>query len=153
MLRRLLERLRGWLASPRVTIGVVALAVLLSLPSITTGLAADDYWHKLALTGGHAEVALVQNHWWKLFTFFDGDPERMRSFIDRGIAPWWSDQSTRVSFFQPDGVPNKVAFTFADALDGPTLDFRAWRGQAIVPFTLPAVGERITIDGQVIAPF
>src|SRR4051812_3202324 len=101
MLRRFAEWLRQWLASPGATLRIVALCGLPPLPAITLGLAADDYWHKLALTGGYPEIAVVKSQWWNLFTFFDGDPERMHRFMDTGVAPWWSDLHARASFFRP----------------------------------------------------
>lgn len=89
------------LASPRALHFAVAMAVLLSLPSITTGISADDYWHKLAFTKEYPDWAVMKNPWWNLFRFFDGDGGRNQWLLEHGITPWWSDPDVRAIFFRP----------------------------------------------------
>lgn len=95
-----LERLRSWLASPRALRDAVLAAILVALPSLGNGFAADDYWHKITLTRDEAWDEL-REPWWKLFTFFDGDVARNHRIIDIGISPWWTTPDLAVSFLRP----------------------------------------------------
>lgn len=95
-----LQRLRSWLSSPRAPLGVVVVAVLVALPSLGNGLAADDHWHKINLTRDPTWSSLTKP-WYELFTFFDGDPARTLRVADVGITPWWADPNIVVSFFRP----------------------------------------------------
>ena len=51
------------------------LATLLVLPSLRYGLAADDHFQKIGLTHD-SEWQLLSEPWYRLFTFYDGDPAR-----------------------------------------------------------------------------
>jgi hypothetical protein len=95
-----LQRLRSWLGAPRAPLGVVVIAVLIALPSLGNGLASDDHWHKINLTRDPAWSSIAKP-WYRLFTFFDGDPARTHRVVDYGIAPWWSDLDIVASFFRP----------------------------------------------------
>lgn len=98
--RRLVDRLRSWLSSPRAALATVALAVLVALPSLGGGLAIDDHWHKITLTQAPAWRGLF-TRWYDLFTFYDGDAERTRRILDVGLSPWWTDPNLRLAFFRP----------------------------------------------------
>ena len=45
------QRLAHFLASPRAALLICAFGVLLCSPALSTGLTADDYFHKLVLRG------------------------------------------------------------------------------------------------------
>lgn len=95
-----LQRLRAWLASPRASLRIVLVAVLVALPSLGNGLASDDHLHKINLTRDPAWSSIAKP-WYQLFTFFDGDRARTHRVVDYGIAPWWSDPDVVASFFRP----------------------------------------------------
>jgi hypothetical protein len=98
--RSIAQRLKSWLASPRAIAGIVLVAVLVAMPSLGAGLAADDYWHKIVLTRD-PEWASLTPRWYSLFTFYDGDPARTNVLLDIGMSCWWTDQSMRIAFFRP----------------------------------------------------
>lgn len=81
-------------ASPRWTLGVCVLAVLLTLPSLSGGLWGDDYFqarHFLGLFNGSDAP------WWDMFHLQTGDLAKRFG----GIAPWWTADELHVQFFRP----------------------------------------------------
>lgn len=91
------------------------IAVLFVLPSVWVGLQLDDYFH-WALAQGHAglPVADLPGSMFDLFGFLDGNPERARELMEKGMLPWWALQDIRYAFWRP-----VVEFTHA-------LDYLAW---------------------------
>jgi hypothetical protein len=89
--RRLLQR-------PRPAL-LAALAALLALPALWTGLQLDDYQHRAVLHqhAGAAGVAAAMD----LFVFLDGDAARTRALIAHGAMPWWTLPTARVAFWRP----------------------------------------------------
>jgi hypothetical protein len=75
-----------------------AVAIALTLPSISVGLVADDWVHRAtvsqppSLRGVLADPA-------DIFSFVDAS--RIGEMVDRGILPWWTDSTTRVAFWRP----------------------------------------------------
>ncbi len=103
---RALERLLGTLtrlfARPRAELWIIALVALLLSPSLSTGLAADDYLHALILTKsseipGYAQQSPEQAL--DLFRFVT--PELSPKLEADGILPWWADPHARFAFFRP----------------------------------------------------
>lgn len=99
-----MTRLSSWLkrvlSSARAPLGIVVIAVVVSLPTLSHGISADDYWHKLAFTNVAPDWAEMKNPWWDLFRFFDGDVRN--GWLRRtGLAPWWIDPSVRMVLFRP----------------------------------------------------
>jgi hypothetical protein len=99
-LDRLVAGLRARLGSPRAGVLVVALSVLAVASSLGAGMAADDHFHQLLLRND-PRWALIQEPWYELFTFFDGDPARNRFYIERGLTVWWTDLDIVGAFFRP----------------------------------------------------
>lgn len=91
------KRLLGRSAAPYAIIGF---ALLLSTPSLFTGLVADDYIHELMLRE-HPGVAGYSFRPFDLFAFANGDPARTHQLIDEGVFPWWSDPRVVLSFLRP----------------------------------------------------
>ncbi|MBX3223260.1 MAG: hypothetical protein KF795_22300 [Labilithrix sp.] len=58
-----------------------------------------------------------------------------------------SDVTITVTHAMDDGVPDEASFVFANDLESSYL-FRQWKGKAIVPFELPAIGETVTFPGR-----
>jgi hypothetical protein len=77
----------------------MSLGMLLSLPSLKMGLVADDFFHWEVLTGridnAHPGTAFG------MFSFADGNPERLHEFMRSGVFPWWASDSVRLSFWRP----------------------------------------------------
>jgi hypothetical protein len=91
------KRLLGRAAAPYAIIGF---ALLLSAPSLFTGLVADDYIHELMLRD-HPGIAGYSFRPFDLFAFANGDPVRTQQLIDEGVFPWWSDPRVVLSFLRP----------------------------------------------------
>ncbi|HZS41385.1 MAG TPA: hypothetical protein VFF06_31365 [Polyangia bacterium] len=94
------ERLKRWLAAPGAPWIAIALAVALSLPSLTTGLVADDHVHQLLLREPRPFAGLSARKL-DLFAFATGNPDDARALMDAGVFPWWTDPSVRLTFFRP----------------------------------------------------
>jgi hypothetical protein len=75
------------------------LGMALSLPSLTAGFNADDFFHREVLTGrfnnDHPGSLLG------MFSFADGNLERAHEFMQKGIYPWWTTDAIRLSFWRP----------------------------------------------------
>ena len=104
---------RAWLADRRLPFLLAILAILLTLPSLWAGFAADDYYHRIRLLGSSALPGISRSPL-KLFTFADGDPAYAYRMMDVGCWPWWSLDELRVSFFRPIAVATHW------------LDYRLW---------------------------
>lgn len=78
----------------------VALGVLLSLPSLNTGLLLDDFWHRELLTSELTQSP-PKSASPGLFAFATGNVEQNHALMERGFLPWWSAASLRVSFWRP----------------------------------------------------
>lgn len=91
---------RERLASKTITRSLLVLATLLVTPALFHGLEVDDRLQRIGVLrqGKFAYLARDPLH---LFTFLDGTPEFARLLIDAGIATWWTDPHTRLSFFRP----------------------------------------------------
>src|SRR5689334_12601814 len=92
-----IKRLLAHSAAPWVIVG---LALVLSSPSLFTGLCADDYIHELMMRE-HAGIAGFAFHPFDLFAFANGDPVRTHQLIDEGVFPWWSDPGVVLAFLRP----------------------------------------------------
>ncbi len=75
----------------------LVVALIVSAPSLWAGFLLDDWVHRGTLRGDFAMSA----HRWQLFTFADGDPERMTPLIRSGPFPWFTWPSVKLSFFRP----------------------------------------------------
>lgn len=105
--------LQRWLAKPSAPLAIVALALLLSSPALFVGLAGDDYFHKLVLTG-QGEIAAIPRDPLAMFVWADGDPERGHAMMEVGMTGWWSDPRLVMAYFRPLAVATHW------------LDYRLW---------------------------
>jgi hypothetical protein len=80
--------------------GAALLALLLALPSVTTGFAADDHLHRIV---SRPDTGLdgLRSRPLDLFRFATGDPDQGRASMDSGLFPWWADPTVKMSFFRP----------------------------------------------------
>jgi hypothetical protein len=107
-------RLKRWLAAPGATRWIVALGVVLTLPSLTSGLVADDYLHAVALR--RLPFPQPQVGPFDLFRFANGDPQTAHALMDVGQFPWPADPACRFAFFRPLAAATHV------------LDYALWPG-------------------------
>lgn len=84
------------LAGPRGYYLAVALAVVISLPTLGFGFFVDDYVH-LATVEGHNAMGSP----WDIFVFGTGDREEMRPYLEAGPFPWFMDPEFKGHFFRP----------------------------------------------------
>ena len=75
------------------------LAVLLTLPSLGAGLALDDYYHKVILSGPRKFRSFVFSD--NMFRFLPKDPVHIAKAIDLGSLPWWTYPGVRMEVFHP----------------------------------------------------
>ena len=126
-------RLKGWLASPSSAWWSIAFGILLSTPSLTRGLVADDFLHAITLR----DLAFPQpqsNHF-DLFRFANGDVRTAQDLMDLGEFPWLTDPHARFAFFRPLAAATHI------------LDYAIWPGspwlmhaQNLAWFALALVG-------------
>jgi hypothetical protein len=76
--------------------------VVLVLPSVKAGLIADDYHHKILMTGGDKRARILDSPS-DMFRFFDGDVERLSQLVDYGLIPWWTylSEDFKGAFWRP----------------------------------------------------
>ncbi|MFO0592611.1 MAG: hypothetical protein U0441_34020 [Polyangiaceae bacterium] len=93
-------RLSRLLASRRIVVVAAALAVVLLLPTLTVGFMMDDFgqlmWLKARALPANSPLGI-----WDLFRFQDADPVRLKTKIDLGYWPWWTNPELRIAFFRP----------------------------------------------------
>jgi hypothetical protein len=80
-------------------LAVAALAVLLGLPSLRTGLILDDFYHREVLRPASTYRDLLGPPS-EMFRFFRGDPVRTGRIMDIGAFPWWTDPTLKAEFLQ-----------------------------------------------------
>ena len=102
---RWLERV---LSKPSADRTVVWIALLLLVPSIDTGLAADDYIHELMARGEQTaaqgdgngiELTAFARGPLDLFRFTTG--EQTLGLKQQGVLPWWDDPEAKLAFLRP----------------------------------------------------
>src|SRR5262249_21767826 len=91
-------RLCAWLSQPRADLWLCALGFVLLLPSLDTGLAADDYLHAIMLDRpspipGFGRAPL------DIFRFCD--PRVFPQLLEQGLFSWWDDPQTMLAFMRP----------------------------------------------------
>jgi hypothetical protein len=79
---------------------IVALGLALVSPSITSGLCADDWFHRLVLTGSTV-IGGVQRRAIDLFVFMNGDFAMGHAQQEWGIIGWWADPTAKIAFLRP----------------------------------------------------
>lgn len=97
---------------------LVALGFVLLLPSLDTGLAADDFLHAIMLdrpcpVPGFARAPL------DIFRF--GDPRHFAELFEQGIFSWWDDPAARLAFLRPVSALTHLLDHTLFRLSGPLL--------------------------------
>lgn len=94
-------RLKRWLGSPAAPWFAVAAALLLTAPSLTTGLCADDWLHQLIACGRADALPGLPTSRLDLFAFAGRDPSGVPRLIEDGLFPWWTDRAVELAFWRP----------------------------------------------------
>jgi len=136
LLRTLADRRMPWIAA--------AVAVALTLPSLWTGLAVDDYIHRgtlLDLLGD--DQARGTNPLLTLFSFLPADADARAWLHDHGMLPWWSHPELRAAFFRPLSAATHVVDydLWPDAIGLQHAHSLLWYGLAV--FVIAAVYRRV----------
>ena len=94
-----------------ISILAAILGICLTMPSLWGGWYLDDVSHRLAYTrlpeakeyfdrAGFAEEETLAGPM-RMFKFLDGTSERAHRYMDIGVAPWWTYEEIRLSFWRP----------------------------------------------------
>ncbi|KIG18613.1 hypothetical protein DB30_00298 [Enhygromyxa salina] len=94
-----LMRLRQWLASPRLIWWVIALVILLGLPTLGIELVGDDLAQHEFLRA--QQQGRSSQPWWNMFALVEGPRARTEGLRTSGRYPWWVAPDLRVVFFRP----------------------------------------------------
>ncbi len=84
---------------PRSHIVIIALALLIALPSLSAGFFADDLLHIAIVSGRVSSILPIPAI--DMFRFSSGDPAWVQKMIREGLYPWWADPNFRGAFFRP----------------------------------------------------
>lgn len=104
--RPLTALVRRILASRALPAVAALCTVALVSPSLRTGWILDDIWHR----AGHTRAEALRPYLgdggvfgsaMRMYAFWDGVPEHTHRLMDRGVVPWWTNQSVRISFWRP----------------------------------------------------
>jgi hypothetical protein len=91
------ERLREMLESPRAPLVILALALLVTLPSIQLAFYNDDHAMRAALRGTWPGGPPA----WDLYRFANGDPTTNGAAIEMGGLPWWTAPGLKIHLVRP----------------------------------------------------
>src|SRR5512145_2064175 len=87
------------LSSPRASIGIITVALVLASPALSVGLVADDLIHQVMLR--EPGLSGMSRHPLDLFRFASGDPRKAHELMNEGIFAWWTNPHTVLAFFRP----------------------------------------------------
>ena len=96
LLRWLVARLEGRSGST----WVILLALLLSAPSLTAPLVADDLIHQVKLDP-QKPIAAWSDPESPYFVFSDGSLEQRAALMEEGIFSWWAAEGFKLAFWRP----------------------------------------------------
>ena len=75
-------------------------AVVLTLPSLFSGMLGDDYFIRAAVLQ-NTGIPCVPRTPVNAFTFSSGDPGDVKQGIETGLYPWWTHPRRKMAFFRP----------------------------------------------------
>ncbi len=84
---------------PRSNFIIIALGVLVALPSLGAGFFADDLLHIGIVSGKLSSILPAAPI--DMFRFSSGDPAWVQEMIRKSLFPWWADPHFRGAFFRP----------------------------------------------------
>jgi hypothetical protein len=95
---RLYALLVDWLSRPAADSIILILGIVLLLPCLDTGLAADDYLQTIMLDRPSPIPGFARSPF-DIFRFCD--PSHFGALLDEGIYSWWDDPATKLGFMRP----------------------------------------------------
>ncbi len=101
-----------FLKGEHVNLGIMAIAAILTLPSLGVGWVADDNLQRFRFTGS-TKLPDINPDPSEFFTFADGDPEHTARLMDLGVWPWWTYEKLHAAFWRPLAVfTHRVDYSF-----------------------------------------
>jgi hypothetical protein len=100
-MKNLYNQLENVAMSGKIPCLAALLALILTLPSLGLGFMADDYMQRAVFLQPESLEGMFGEPFKDFFTFADGDPERMKVLVDRGLYPWMVVPDLRMSFWRP----------------------------------------------------
>ncbi len=95
-------RVRAWLRHPRVSWLAVLLGLLVTLPSVGTGLLLDDHLHANYI---HQYLEHGGSRWWDLFDVCCREGTgSVAQRINAGLLPWWTHPKLSMALLRPLSV-------------------------------------------------
>ena len=135
--------LRRALEASHVDLYIVALGFVLLLPSLDTGLAADDFLHAIMLDEpcplpGFARAPL------DIFRFCD--PREFAKLFEQGIFSWWDDPAARLAFLRPISALTHVLDHELFRLNGPLLHLHSALWALVLLLGVRALYQTLSAD-------
>ena len=105
MIRKLIQNSSSqvvtWATSEHALRNTLILIFILCLPGLFMDIHSDDYWHYAFFNNGLPIKDINDISLFGLFSFVDGDPERLAQLVDIGFAPWWTYEGYKIMFWRP----------------------------------------------------
>ena len=80
---------------------ILLLTAFLCLPALFMDIHSDDYWHYAFINDAVPFKEIKDLSLFGLFSFVDGDPERLVDLVDIGFLPWWTFEGYKILFWRP----------------------------------------------------
>lgn len=93
--------LRTLLESRRALLIIIALGLMLVLPSLASGWFADDFGHLLLLSFPDLLAQPDKPSLFHLFSFIDDNLLKRQQQYAFSLIPWWTGEQFKVNFFRP----------------------------------------------------
>ncbi|HEX4940456.1 MAG TPA: hypothetical protein VFX11_17425, partial [Candidatus Kapabacteria bacterium] len=90
-----------WLLHRHAARWITALATLLALPSLWSGLVADDYYHAARFLAPGLLPDIGSYSLFDLFAVSDGASATNTRLVEQGLLPWWTDSQFRFQLWRP----------------------------------------------------
>lgn len=126
------------LGHPYLPLILAILSMALAVPCLWTGLVTDDYLIKVSVLHPPALAGMFGPAFTSMFTFTDGNPDRTRQLVDRGMFPWWTLDEMRLTFWRPlTALTHWIDFTLWPELAWLMhLHSLFWLGAVVIAVTL-----------------
>lgn len=89
------------LRRPWVAGWIMSLSLLLALPSLQSGLIADDYYHAARFLAPELLPDSGSLSPFNLFAVSDGAAATHARLVEQGLLPWWTDSQFRFQLWRP----------------------------------------------------
>src|SRR3990167_3637869 len=90
-----------WLLHRHAARWIMGLACILALPSLWSGLVADDYYHAARFLAPGMLPDFGNFSLFDLFAVSDGNNATNTRLVEQGLLPWWTDSQFRFQLWRP----------------------------------------------------